>query len=101
MGDVGAKPDDGDHEEQHDKRRERPGDGEGTHALAALALGFFISHHEVQSSGIGAMAQAKALLHQKRCEQQEQVQHGIGEEILGRALGLGACPLGVARHRQT
>ena len=52
MGDVGAKPDDGDHEEQHEKRRERPGDGERTHALAALALGFVISDHEVQSSGI-------------------------------------------------
>src|SRR4026208_2507268 len=52
MGDVGAKPDDGDHEEQDSHGRERPGDGEGTHALAALALVFFIGHYEVQSSGI-------------------------------------------------
>ena len=52
MGDIGAEPDHGDDEEQEGKRGERPGDGEGPHALATLALVFFIGHYEVQSSGI-------------------------------------------------
>ena len=92
MGDIAAEPDHGDDEEQDGKRGERPGDGEGPHALAALALLFLIGHHEVQRSGIELPANAEALLHQKHREQQEQVQHGIGEQVLGRALGLRSHP---------
>src|SRR5262249_53688383 len=50
MGDIGAKPDHGDHEEQNSHCRERPGDGEGPHALATFLLVLLIGHHEVQSS---------------------------------------------------
>src|SRR5262249_15483570 len=52
MGDIGAEPDHGDHEEQRGHCRERPGDGEGPHALATFLLVLLIGHHEVQSSGI-------------------------------------------------
>src|SRR5688500_4844394 len=51
VGDITAKPDDGDDEEQHRKRHENPRDGDVSHALPALSFVFHITHHDVQGSG--------------------------------------------------
>ena len=54
---------------------------------------FRILHHDAQSERHGAAVNAETLLDEKNGEQQEQVQHRIGEQVLRRAVGRLPFPL--------